>query len=192
VLLALTACAHPAPPAPSATELYRRALGSNRETGAPLFEQACQAGEAKACARRALLDVPAPGGPGDWRTRAEPGLSKACAAGDADACELEAQLGGSPAAYERALEIYDARCAQKDAESCLRVGTLLDEGRAAPRDDARSLARMLRACELGLAGGCAAAGIRFLRGEGVPADPKRASELLQRAKLLSGPLDAGS
>jgi TPR repeat protein len=187
----LAACAHPAPQGPSAAELYQRALGSSREASGALFEQACSAGEAKACARRALLAESLSTDAGAWRTRSEPGLSKGCAHGDADACELEAQLGGSPAALERALDLYDARCAQQDAESCLRVGTLLEEGRVT-RDDAKSLARLLRACELGLAGGCAAAGIRFVRGEGVAADPKRASELLQRARLLSGPPDAGT
>jgi TPR repeat protein len=190
VFCVFAACAHPTPSG-SASELYQRALLAGREESAGLFEKACASGEAKGCARRALL-VECPTGPDVWRARAEPGLSKACEGADPDACELEAVLGPSPEAGQRALALYDERCGQRDAEACLRVGTLLQGGRVAPRDDDRSLARMLRACELDLAGGCFAAGLRFLRGEGVAANQARASELFRRAKQLSGPPDAGS
>jgi TPR repeat protein len=168
----------------------------------PYYETACELGDGRGCARRGLMarrPNPPAGAGQEWLDRARPLLASACAGGEPESCELAAEVAievhADPApsdAGARALELYDARCSEGGASACLRVGVLLDEGRVQPKDFPRSLARLLRACDLGLSGGCAAAGIKFARGEGVEVDLHRSKELLHRAKLLMVPLDAGS
>lgn len=178
----------------------RGALARERPAVTALLQRACAGGVARACARATWLSRDADGG-ADPATlaQARARLPAACAAGEAESCEWWARLGGDPAlgvdagpAARDALAGYEARCAAADALGCLRAGALLADGQLVARDLTRALARLNRACDLGLAGGCAALGLRYLTGAGVTADRGAAQRYLHRAGALSGAFDAGA
>jgi len=180
--------------------IERGALARERAAVSGLVQRACAGGVARACARSAWLSREADGGVDPAALAlARARLPGACAAGEAESCEWWARLGREPSfgvdagtAAQDALAGYEARCAAADALGCVRAGALLAEGQLVEREVARSISRMSRACDLGLAGGCAAVGLRYLSGDGVTANRAAAERYFRRAGELSGALDGGT
>ena len=67
---------------------------------------------------------------------------RSCAAGDGRACEVLAR-------------ILDVQCQRKSAESCFRLGTLLNEGKRVPRNAIGAARSLGSACDIGTDAACA-------------------------------------
>jgi TPR repeat protein len=175
-------------------ELSGSGVTRDLERAAQHYAQACELGDGRGCARAGLLTKD---GGTVLLDRSAPLLEEGCVRGQAEACELIASLAlerGQPTRPKeaaKAISLYDDACARKDGEACLHEGVLLSEGRLVAADASRAIARLVRACDLGLAGGCAAAGLKHLRGEGVQQNDTLGHELMRRAKVLSQAPDAG-
>jgi TPR repeat protein len=130
---------------------------------ARLEERACDLGAAEGCVAALRSAAPA---------RADALLARACRLGVEDACVA----ASAPA--------LDARCARDDRESCLALGTLLQEGRFLPANGARAAALYARACDAALAAACVRLGILYRFGAGVGVDERRAGGLLERGCAL--------
>jgi TPR repeat protein len=80
---------------------------------------------------------------------------KACAAGNARSCDVLART-------------LDVECQRNGAQSCLALGTLMNDGRGVPRNPVGAARSFRRACELGVEGACASlAGMVQTDGEGI-------------------------
>lgn len=112
-------------------------------------------------------------------------------AGAAEPCELNPAKG----CYDKGIEAFKSKdaaavgwfekaCASKVAEGCTELGFLLMEGFFVPRDDARSRAVSLQACELGSGLGCNNAFVMVRDGRGGPRDDGELRRLADRSCAL--------
>lgn len=99
---------------------------------------------------------------------------------DEEACHHEAEDHEAAGAFDLAARAYGRACAFGDAASCFAQGLVL-RGRIQPPDDALSHAAFERACELGIADGCAQVATDLLTGIGIAEDLARARAMLERA-----------
>ena len=89
-------------------------------------------------------------------------LVATCASGDGAACQ--------------------GACALGHAESCVKLGTLFEEGRGGVPESFES-ARVFhrKGCDGGAGGGCYAMALFYKLGKSIPKDPKRAKKYFERA-----------
>ena len=163
--------------------LWRRNKDDDRDRALRLYQNACVAGHAEACAEeglRLLRDK------ADRLQEAVVSLQRSCDLGSGAGCTHLAFLyaTGSGALIKkddrRATPLYDKGCEFGDALGCYNAGLMSDEGRGTPRDFSRAAARYAEACEMGSSAGCTNLGFLHEHGRGVKKDPMRAVALYQR------------
>ncbi|MGE3768834.1 MAG: tetratricopeptide repeat protein [Kofleriaceae bacterium] len=102
------------------------------------------------------------------------------ACGDAEECHHQAEDHEADGAFDLAAVAYGRACAFGDGASCFARGITL-RGRVEPPDEAGSHAAFVKACEAGLADGCAQAGTDLITGIGVAEDVVKGRGMLERA-----------
>ena len=83
------------------------------------------------------------------------------------------------AACARAVPALEAACADKQATSCVSLGSLYDGGFGIARDRKRAAGYYKTACDLADQPGCARLAVLEAQGLGVPANPARARKTLE-------------
>lgn len=154
---------------------------------ADLYDQACQKGNANACAALAPMLRMGVGPVREDKPRAFALYERACDLGAADGCNgagvcLESGECATQD-YQKAAEYYQRACKHWDF-ACGNLGSLYVRGLGVPVD----LDRAARLLEMGCAnkdepnkGACYNLGIRYKNGEGVPRDVNRSRELFRKA-----------
>lgn len=111
----------------------------------------------------------------------------ACADGNGHACARAGEFETIGKAWDKVREFSEKGCTLDDGEACARLGFAELEGNGGPKDEARALTLMKKACSLSALRGCrAAAGILL---DATPADPTAAiplGEKLCTAKFEDG------
>ncbi len=180
--------------ADACAELGRRrivASTSEEETrdALALYEKACAADDASACAELAGQWIDRHG-EGETLTEADAARTaevarKGCDGGNPSACAhlgLLYSLGRGVAQDDaRATSLYEIACDGGDPAGCYNVGLNYEKQRGAPRNDARSLLGYVYGCEGGYPQACTNLGYLYDRGIGVIAHPERAAQLYERA-----------
>jgi hypothetical protein len=162
---------------------------------ARLLDKACEDGSAAACfVRGATTQFPSDG---SWKSanfaEVERLYQRACDLGDLRACNNMSVMlekgQGRPKDEARARALYSQACTAGWPLACKNLGRCLRDAVGGLADPAQSLVAYRRsaslasdACESGVAETCATLGDLYRTGdEGVPRDPVRANQLLQRA-----------
>jgi TPR repeat protein len=99
---------------------------------------------------------------------------------DKEACHHEAEDREADADFVAAASAYGRACDFGDPASCFAQGLVL-RGRIQPPDDNGSHDAFVKACELGIADGCAQAGTDLITGIGVDEDVAKGRAMLDRA-----------
>jgi TIR domain-containing protein/Sel1 repeat-containing protein len=172
-----------------AAKVYDQGLASYKSgdlhRAADLYQQACDAGEPKACAALGALHASGSGVAKDL-THAADLLKRACDAGNASGCEnlgsMYANGEGVTKDLSRAVDLFQRACDGGSATGCANLAMSYErgEGVAAP-DLTRAAGLFLRACDGGDATGCIGLGKLFERGQGVPKNLSRAADLYKQA-----------
>ena len=170
---------------------YRREAGAGQDAdrlearGRSLHTKGCASGDAAACYGlgrlvsrddsagaephfRAALDL--------WRRRCDQGDLPAChRLGAAYAEETSPRFDPT-----RARPLLESTCANSVAESCAELGRLLVASTSA-EDRSRGVALLEQDCRQGVEAQqpCREAAFRYVEGDGVPADKRRAAAILQ-------------
>ena len=143
-----------------------------------LYDSACRAGSADACAYRGLFLSR------DGNRESVAVLERACDLGSGGGCATLAFLHATgkfvPKDDRRANALYVKSCALGDEQGCYNEGLMADEGRGTGRDLARAVARYREACEGGSAPACTNLGFLYEHGTGVGKDAPRAAALYKR------------
>ena len=126
-------------------------LARSSERAAPVLAKACKFGDGLGCSTLGLLSERGDGVPRD-AAKAKALYRDGCIAGDIYGClhadMLASDAGGHGAARRSAR--WSSACARGDAGACAFMGMLYEDGgEGAPRDDAKSLEWMQRACDAG-------------------------------------------
>ncbi len=166
-----------------ARTLWRRDSGTDRDRALDLYQNACVAGSAEACAEEGLRffkDKP------DRAQQAVVALQRSCDLGSGAGCThlafLYATGSGSLVKKDdrRATPLYVKGCDLGDALGCYNAGLMADEGRGVARDVARAAARYEEGCAMGSATACTNLGFLYEKGRGVGQDGSRALALYRR------------
>jgi TPR repeat protein len=143
---------------------------------AALYQQSCNAHDANGCAYLGTAYRDGRGVPQDKQKGAQMFVS-ACDAGSAEGCTF---LGvayfrgdGVPPDPARATSAFEAGCKLGQMSAC---GFAAD----GQKDPGRTIALLAEACDGGEVLSCERLGLRYLTGDGVTVDRKRAAELLKR------------
>jgi TPR repeat protein len=135
----------------------------------------CERGSGGACLQMASLTDSGLAVPRDPEAAGR-GYGRACDLGDPAACQSFLSFvarGGSTA--------LDHACRSGDPYSCFYLATVLNAGRAIPRDPPRALALFQSACTYGYDRGCGAAGQMYLAGQGTVPSASLALTNFERA-----------
>lgn len=151
--------------------------------GRPCLEQ-CKAGNAKSCAKLALMVVRGDGAPKSPETA--PAIAmKACEAGAAAGCTLLGQLlmdgVGIKRDPKKAAQMWAKACDDGDADGCSAVGTLLLTGTGVPRDTKLAAQALSKGCKGGSHGACSDLGLLALGGQGFDKELPFAASLFKKA-----------
>jgi uncharacterized protein len=157
-----------------------RGEGSDRDRALVLYEKACRAGSAEACAHEGLYLTDRP----DRAHDAAAALGRACDLGSGAGCAHLAFLyaTGTLVARDdrRATPLYVRSCDLGDPQGCYNVAVMADDGRGVARDVARAVARYEEACQMGSSAACTNLGFHYEKGRGVQKNGSRAFALYQR------------
>jgi TPR repeat protein len=163
--------------------------GKNYVEARPLLEQACDAGNAKACDD--LGDIYDLGwGVAQDHSRSAALYLKACNAGNADGClGLGISYGngdGVERDFSRARELYSESCDKGNALGCAYLGDVYRNGFGVAQDYQRAVVLYTKSCETGLefGYGCAALGGMYQNGYGVRKDLEKSKQLYDKACML--------
>lgn len=172
-----------------AAKLYDQGLASYKSgdlhRAAELYQQACDAGEPKACAALGAIHATGSGVAKDL-THAADLLKRACDAGSASGCEnlgsMYANGEGVTKDLSRAVDLFQRACDGGSATGCANLAISYERGGgvAAP-DLTRAASLFMRACDGGDATGCIGLGKLFERGQGVTKNLGRAADLYKQA-----------
>ena len=166
-----------------ARTLWTRNRGSDRDRALALYDNACLAGSAEACAEEGLRffkEIP------DRAKDAVSVLRHSCDLGSAAGCTHLAFLyatgsgGLVPRDDRRATPLYIKACDLGDALGCYNAGLMAEEGRGVARDISRAVARYEEACGMGSSTACTNLGFLYENGRGVRKDRERAFALYKR------------
>ncbi len=163
-----------------AWSLWSRNQGTDRERALELFEAACRAGSAEACAQGGLHLLGRTDRAGDTLAV----IQRSCDLGSGGGCANLAFLFATGKLVKRddhrAVRLYVKSCDLGDAMGCYNVGLMADAGRGGPHDEARAIAAYGEACEMGSSSACTNLGFLHENGRGVKKDGARAFALYQR------------
>lgn len=155
-----------------------------------LLEQACEAGDARACGNLAFAFERGWAGRSD-EARAAALYQKACDAGVALNC---ASVGvyyengwGVKKDKGQASALFQKACAGGNAMGCRSLGHLYEKGDGVAQDDARAARLYERGCDGGEPYACASLGLLYELGKGVPKDTARAEALYEQGCNASVP-----
>ena len=161
--------------------LWRRNQGQDRDRAIELYEKACRAGSAQACAdfgRHLAIDLKSRG------PEAVAALERACELGSGAGCGHFGFLFATGTLVKRddrrATPIYVKACDLGDALGCYNAGLMADDGRGVPKDASVAVARLGEACEMGSSTACTNLGFHYEHGHAVRKDPARAYALYQK------------
>lgn len=166
-----------------ARTLWSRNRDNDRDRALGLYQNACVAGSADACAEEGLRLFK---DKADRAQEAVVALQRSCDLGSGAGCTHLAFLyttgSGSLVKKDdrRATPLYVRGCDLGDPLGCYNAGLMSDEGRGVPRDISRAAARYEEACEMGSPTACTNLGFLYEHGRGVKKDPARAVALYQR------------
>jgi TPR repeat protein len=167
-----------------AWDLWRRSggRGPDSDHALELYQKACLAGSADACADEGHHLMDRPDRANDTIAVLELSCDLGSGAGCAHFAFLYATGSGkiAPKDDKRAAALYAKACDLGDAKGCYNAGIMAEEGRGVARDLARAIARYEEACAGGSSTGCTNLGFHYEHGRGVKKDPARALELYQR------------
>ncbi|MEX1246627.1 MAG: PDZ domain-containing protein [Thermoanaerobaculia bacterium] len=153
---------------------------TDRDGALELYDAACRAGSAEACAYEGLRLMDSP----DRGHDAAAALERSCELGSGAGCAHLAFLHATGKLVKkddrRATALYVQGCDLGDARGCYNVGLMADEGRGTARDISRAAAKYDEACELGSSTACTNLGFLYENGRGIEQDKGRAVELYQR------------
>ncbi len=160
--------------------LWSRNRGTDRDRALEVYQTACRAGSAEACAYGGLRLMDMAGRGQD----AVALLERACELGSAGGCTTFAFLYATGKLVgkddRRATALYVKGCELGDARGCYNVGLMADEGRGTARDLSRAVAKYSEACDSGSSTACTNLGFHYENGRGVKKDGPRAFALYQR------------
>ncbi|NUP11845.1 MAG: protein kinase [Polyangiaceae bacterium] len=175
---------------------------ADRSRAVEAFSTACDAGDAKGCAR--LGDTLTHyRGPRD-DARAVVAYQKACDAGDQHACRRYGVMLSSGRGIKkdapRAMQLFQKACDSGDKTACANLSLGYAIGRGAPKDEARAVALAKQACDGGAMAGCDYLGLFHEQAVGGPKDYARAAQYFEQAcngggfegcRDLGGALESG-
>lgn len=160
--------------------LWSRKGGTDRDRALDIYQTACRAGSAEACAYGGLRLM-------DTANRGRDSIAlveRSCELGSAGGCTTLAFFYATGKLVtkddRRATALYVKGCDLGDPRGCYNVGLMADEGRGTARDVSRAVARYTQACESGSSTGCTNLGFHYEKGRGVKKDTARAFALYQR------------
>lgn len=160
--------------------LWTRNRGADRDRALEIYQTACRAGSAEACAYGGFRLMEA-------ANRGRDGvalLERSCELGSAGGCTTFAFLYATGKLVKRddrrATALYVKGCDLGDARGCYNVGLMADEGRGTARDVSRAVAMYAQACDSGSSTACTNLGFHYENGSGVRKDSVRAFALYQR------------
>nr|MDQ2970484.1 PDZ domain-containing protein [Acidobacteriota bacterium] len=162
--------------------LWSRDRETDRDRALELYDRACRAGSAEACAYGGWHRTDRP----DQASDAVTMLERSCGLGNGAGCAHLAFLfaTGSRKLVEkddrRATQLYIQACDFGDARGCYNVGLMAEQGRGGARDISRAAAHYGQACEMGSSTGCTNLGFLYEHGRGIKKDPARAVALYRR------------
>lgn len=151
----------------------------------PVFQQACDAGDAVGCNDLGYLYASAKGVARDDAKAVEL-YRKSCDLGAVWGCNSYAILvdqGRGVSAPDPVLagSLYRRVCDGGEPGGCFNLGLLYREGRGVAKDPAQAARLYNRACVAGNAFGCGFLGDAYATGNGVAQDKQRGLDLLHRA-----------
>lgn len=156
--------------------------------GTRLFEQACEGGNALACANLARHLLDGVGAPKDAPRALELGLD-ACTQGAVPGCDLSGVMlvlgaTGVEADPSRAVPLLEKGCAGGFGHSCLNLATLYDKGTGVKPSAVKGREYLERGCASKSRRSCVLAAKAQEEGIGGPKDLSAARESHQRACAL--------
>lgn len=163
--------------------LWSRNRGTDRDRALELYQNACRAGSAEACAEEGVRFFKETA---DRAKDAVAVLQRSCDLGSGAGCEHLAFLYATGSGKlvkrddRRATPLYLKACDLGDALGCYNAGLMADEGRGVARDISRAAARYEEACDMGSSTACTNLGFLYENGRGVRKDRARAFALYQR------------
>jgi len=167
-----------------AWDLWRRSggRGPDSDHALELYQKACLAGSADACADEGHHLMDRPDRAKDTIAVLELSCDLGGGAGCANFAFLYATGSGKivPKDDKRAAALYAKACDLGDAKGCYNAGIMAEDGRGVTRDLTRAIARYEEACTGGSSTGCTNLGFHYEYGHGVKKDPARPLELYQR------------
>ncbi len=165
---------------------YQDGIGVTKDAAraVALYRQACDAGQAVACANLGIMYDYGRGVEKDV-ARAATLYRQACDAGVANACNMLGWMyvNGSGVAQDdvRAVAVYRQACDGGEPNGCANLGFMYEKGRGVRTDSAAAAALFRQACDAQDAYGCSGLGAMYAEGRGVTKDEARGVELYRQA-----------
>ncbi len=150
----------------------------DRPQAADLFQRACDLGDARGCTRLAGMHLDGDAAVSGDRDFAESLLDRGCEMENAQSC---IQLADNFRRGALAVELYQQVCDRDEPEGCMKLGTMLQEGRQTRADPERAATLFEQACDAEFRAACTRLGESFAEGIGVTQDVDRAVELYREA-----------
>jgi TPR repeat protein len=154
-----------------------RGVPQDVKKAADLLVRACKGGAAAACSRIGEMLLAAPGTEQDGLQL----LQKSCSMGWAEACTLAGAHLAKSGGKVNVGALLRRGCAAGNAEGCWTLGTLYEEGRGLPKNDAEAIRYYKFGCDGGARHGCSSYAKALEEGKGTSSDPARAIMVLQNA-----------
>jgi TPR repeat protein len=179
--------------------LYLQGIGGPRDNSLAfgLLDRGCKGGHAAACEDQAMFYKAIDKVIAQEKADPRAGFHvlrelyrRGCEGGEAHSCAeygsyLEYGMGG-PKDPAGALRYFGRACDGGDAKACasMALSLAVPMDKKATPDPTRAAQYWERGCTGGDAGSCSSLASLYRNGRGVPADPKRARELLRRSCIL--------
>ena len=149
--------------------------------GAALYEQACNANDAKGCSRLGVARLKGEAGADKDATKAYLAFKKSCDLGYGAGCSnlgvLYEDGRGVAKDVAQAVQLYEAACSLEEFQGCHNLAALYEDGNGVTKDMPKATDLYMKACEGGIAFSCSYLGSLWLK------DPNKARfgrELLER------------
>ena len=125
----------------------------DEQTAAKIWQKACEAGEARGCARLGFLYHSGKGVKQD-DTKASKFYEKACNADELSGCDSLASLHQNSGEHAEAAAIFERACEKGFGLSCYNLAQIYEAGSGVAADEIKALDLYVKACERGYAVVC--------------------------------------
>lgn len=184
-----------AKPGTQAAKDYEAGFGyyraQNYAPALPLFETACEGGDARGCYQLGAIFHNASAGEAQDMSKALPLYLKACDAGHAQACQVLGYIYTLNASWTtvtrddaQAAILFDRACSGGNIEGCQKLGLAYELGQGVPKGGEKMMKAYGAACQGGSAVACRDLAAAFRFGRGVPVDKAMAAEFYGQAVKL--------